>query len=37
MPWVRYGLGMAALAIGGLAGYWLLRALFRLAAPLFSR
>jgi hypothetical protein len=36
-PWARWGLGMAALAAGGLAGYWALRALFRLAAPLFSR
>jgi hypothetical protein len=37
MPWLRYGLGMAALALGGLLGYWGLRALFRLAAPLFPR
>jgi len=37
MPWARYGLGMAALATGGLAGYWLLRWLFRLAGALFSR
>jgi hypothetical protein len=37
VPWLRYGLGMAALALGGLAGYWALRGLFRLARPLFAR
>lgn len=37
MPWLRYGLGMAALAAGGFAGYWALRGLFRLLAPLFPR
>ncbi len=37
MPWLRYGLGMAALVAGGFAGYWALRGLFRLLAPLFPR
>ncbi len=32
MPWARYGLGMAALALGGLAGYLALRGLFRIFA-----
>lgn len=37
MPWARYGLGMAALALGGFAGYWALRALFRVLGALFAR
>ena len=37
MPWLRYGLGMAALVAGGFAGYWALRGLFRLRAPLVPR
>jgi len=37
MPWARYGLGMAALTLGGLAGYAALRGVFRLLAPLFAR
>lgn len=37
MPWARYGLGMAALALGGLAGYLVLRGLLRALGPLFTR
>jgi hypothetical protein len=37
MPWARYGLGMAALALGGFVGYIALRGLFRVLAPLFAR
>lgn len=37
MPWIRYGLGMTALVLGGIAGYWALTWFFKVLRPLFPR